>query len=656
MQLRQPSRQPLLQRRTRRRLDQQLHALHPGHACHAGGHRRVARDRRRRRQGGGGVEKGLCDRGRLRLRAQQRQVDERRQPERTPLGQLLGGEGDEVVPHQRRQQRVRRVPGLDPHLARRSLGGVAAGATGSLHQQREQALGGAKVAREQRAVGVDRRHQRHAPEVVPLGDHLGADQHVDLARVHRRQPRLQRALDACGVGVDAADAGAGQQRGDLLLELLGAAAQRRDIGVAAVRAGARHALGEAAVVAAQRAVGLVEDAPCAAVRAAALPATGAAVQHRRVAAAVEQQQALLAARDALLDRRLQRRRQHRGLRAARARQPVHVEHAHRRQCAASHARGQREPRVAPLLGTLPGLQRRRGRPQDHRHALEPAAVDREVARRVARPLLLLVGRIVLLVDDDQPRPWQRREDRHARAQHEVGAAGQRQQPVAQPLRRRQPAVQADQHPAGEARGEARLELRREVDLGHQHQRLPAGVQRLGGGAQVDLGLARPGDPVQQHRAGRQPLQHGERGRLFAGQRRQPGRRARGRRRRDRTRQPARDRRGIEPAQLGRQHRQRQLADAALVVAGREAHQLAPARRQRRNGVEHLRDRSQRLRGSLPRAVRIPDHARHHAPPERNPHQRAGCQPPRRQIVQQPADRAVLRRLDRHHEPDRIDVD
>ena len=107
-------------------------------------------------------------------------------------------------------------------------------------------------------------------------------------RVHGAELRLERALVARAVGVDAGDARAGQQRGELLLEPLGAAADRRDVGVAAVGAGARHRLGEAAVVAAQGAVLLVEDAPGAAVRAAAQPAAVAALQHRRVAAPVEE--------------------------------------------------------------------------------------------------------------------------------------------------------------------------------------------------------------------------------------------------------------------------------------------------------------------------------------------------------------------------------
>ena len=93
--------------------------------------------------------------------------------------------------------------------------GIAPGAAARLHQQAEQPLGRAEVAGEQRAVGVDRRHQRDAAKVVALGDHLRAHQHVDLAGVHRAELRFQRAFEARAVGVHAGDArpvGAGGRR------------------------------------------------------------------------------------------------------------------------------------------------------------------------------------------------------------------------------------------------------------------------------------------------------------------------------------------------------------------------------------------------------------------------------------------------------------
>ena len=68
------------------------------------------------------------------------------------------------------------------------------------------------------------------------------------------------------IGIDAGHAGARQQRCHLLFQALSAPAHGLDVQVAAVGAGLGHALGVAAVVAAQRAVQLVEDAPGAAMR------------------------------------------------------------------------------------------------------------------------------------------------------------------------------------------------------------------------------------------------------------------------------------------------------------------------------------------------------------------------------------------------------
>jgi hypothetical protein len=96
---------------------------------------------------------------------------------------------------------VARVPGLDPHLAGRRIGRIAAGAAGCLHQQREQPLGGAEVAAEQARVRIDRGDQRDTPEVVALGQHLGADEDVDVAGVHGLELLLQAARCARAVGV-----------------------------------------------------------------------------------------------------------------------------------------------------------------------------------------------------------------------------------------------------------------------------------------------------------------------------------------------------------------------------------------------------------------------------------------------------------------------
>jgi hypothetical protein len=74
-----------------------------------------------------------------------------------------------------------------------------------LHQLREEPLGGAEVGAEERAVGVEHAHQREAGIVVALGEHLRADEDVDLA-ARTGRARLQRALARGGVAVDARDA------------------------------------------------------------------------------------------------------------------------------------------------------------------------------------------------------------------------------------------------------------------------------------------------------------------------------------------------------------------------------------------------------------------------------------------------------------------
>ena len=67
--------------------------------------------------------------------------------------------------------------------------------------------------------------------------------------------------------------------------------------------------------------------------------------------------------------------------------------------------------VLALARVVKRLERRRGRAEHDRHALEMAAHDRDVARMVMGRFLLLVGMLVLLVDDDEAEIFQRREDR-----------------------------------------------------------------------------------------------------------------------------------------------------------------------------------------------------------------------------------------------------
>ena len=74
----------------------------------------------------------------------------------------------------------------------------------------------------QRGVGVDHPDQRHVGEVEPLGDHLGAEQDPDLARLERGEHLLVAAVPAHRVRIHPPDRLIGERGADLALEPLGA--------------------------------------------------------------------------------------------------------------------------------------------------------------------------------------------------------------------------------------------------------------------------------------------------------------------------------------------------------------------------------------------------------------------------------------------------
>ena len=66
--------------------------------------------------------------------------------------------------------------------------------------------------------------------------------------------------------------------------------------------------------------------------------------------------------------------------------------------------------VLARLGVLPRFKGRRGRAEDDWTVFQMGAHYGDVARVVARRFVLLVARLVLLVDDDEPEVFDGRED------------------------------------------------------------------------------------------------------------------------------------------------------------------------------------------------------------------------------------------------------
>jgi len=209
------------------------------------------------------------------------------------------------------------------------------------------------------------------------------------------------------------------------------------------------------------------------------------------------------------------------------------------------------------------------------------AVYRQIPRGVSGAVLAFVTRVVFFIDHDQPQPWQAGKHRHARAQDDARMAQVRRQPAAEALRGRHPAVQTHHRSRAQQRlkalAKARFKLGRQVDLRHHHQNLcPRRLQGRFGRAQIDLGFAAAGRPKQERRLlrMRQAIQDV---RLFGtelGSRQGLGCMGRGGLCRVFL-QAARQLHFVQVLERGGQRAHGHFAQAALVIAGGELHQLQP---------------------------------------------------------------------------------
>ena len=388
---------------------------------------------------------------------------------------------------------------------------AASGAAGRLLQQLEGALGRARIAVGEADVGVDDADERQQRKVVALGDELRADDDVVGAARRRLQFLAQRLEPAGKVDDSTSDAPVRKQRVRLLGEPLDArAAGGQAVGLVALRAEVGPALDMAAMVADERAAEAMLDQPGRAVGALEAMAAGAAERERRIAAPVEEQQRLLAARQRLLDARRSARgesqRPRGGPSRRRSTAAMSRQRAPRRSARAARASG--SGRCSALTRvSIEGVAEASttGAP------LQPRAHHRHVARVIDDAVLLLVGALVLLIDDDEAEVGERQEQRRARADDHARLAARRPPPRALALALGQARMPFGR-PHAEARGEAVEKLRGQRDLRQQDERLALLPQGFRDRLEIDLGLARSGDAFEQgaprtrgrRRGGREP--------------------------------------------------------------------------------------------------------------------------------------------------------
>lgn len=95
--------------------------------------------------------------------------------------------------------RMARVAGLEKDTPRAMR---PSGASCDLQDELSGPLGGAKVAAKEAAIDIQDADQRDVGKMVPFSEHLGANENICLAVMHRFEIGFELALPAGGVAVN----------------------------------------------------------------------------------------------------------------------------------------------------------------------------------------------------------------------------------------------------------------------------------------------------------------------------------------------------------------------------------------------------------------------------------------------------------------------
>ena len=398
----------------------------------------------------------------------------------------------EVVPARERYAVVLRAIGLQEHV---SGAFASSGPPGNLGQQLKQALGRPEVGHRQAGVGGHHPDQRDIGVIVTFGNHLGADQDVDVAVAQSTQNALMRRLGTSGVAVHAGQPRFGKQRAQHRFDLLGAEAVGPQRGPFAPRAQRRHRLVETAVMAPQPVGAAVIRQRHAAMFAVGNRAAITALQVGGKTAPVNQNEALLAALQAGGDGFPQRA----GNDAFVRRRVLPLVHQRdSRQRLVVNTMGQGKKQVLAGSGIVKRLHRRGRAAHDHHRPALLSANDGNVPRVVARRFFLLVGSVVLFVNDNKAEMLHRGENRRAGSNGNLCFTARQTTPFVETFPAGKAAVQHAE-PGRKTGRKALHELVGQRNFRHQDERRFALAEHAGNRAHVNLGLAAAGNAVQQNR-------------------------------------------------------------------------------------------------------------------------------------------------------------
>src|SRR5581483_10986220 len=253
---------------------------------------------------------------------------------------------------------------------------------------------------------------------------------------------------------------------DLFFDLLGADARIDHPNPLALPAPAGRSGLKATVVAEQPLHFLVKREGDAAADALRGIAAVAAEKRRGKAAPVDKEEGLLPERKALFDRGEKRLRQKRT-------DPLcfffQVDQLNRRQRPRIDPGGEREEAILSGPAVVERFKRRGGRAQNH-HGIRLLAPDQgDVPRMVADPVFLLVGGVLLLIDDDHPDLFKRSKNSRPDADRQQRLPLLDPAPFVVALSRREPAVKEGDGIA-ETAVETGHQLRGQPDLRNEKNR------------------------------------------------------------------------------------------------------------------------------------------------------------------------------------------
>ena len=164
------------------------------------------------------------------------------------LGQLEFSKTAEIVPgHVIESIIVDRI-GLDQNPPRPV---APTSPASNLAEQGEHPFGTAKVRQVECRVGIQNPDQCDRREIMPLGDHLRADQHVDLPGRHLVDQSMVCSLARSGVTVHTRHPGVGKTLPDFFFEAFCSHPLRQKAGTAAAITAVRWRLAKVAVMTAQ---------------------------------------------------------------------------------------------------------------------------------------------------------------------------------------------------------------------------------------------------------------------------------------------------------------------------------------------------------------------------------------------------------------------